>query len=206
MAGGGYEGVKRVLDVVVAGGALVLLLPVLALAALAVRLSIGRPVLFRQVRPGLGGRPFTLYKLRTMRDTVGPDGQPLPDAQRLTRTGRVIRALSLDELPGLVNVLRGDMSLVGPRPLLMEYLPLYSPTQARRHEVRPGLTGWAQVNGRNRISWEERLRLDTWYVDNRSLALDMKILAITLVKVMGREGISQPGHSTSEKFNGSSDS
>lgn len=194
---------KRLFDLVLAATGLLALAPVLAGVALAVRVNLGRPVLFRQVRPGLGGRPFTMLKFRTMRDAMGPDGAPLPDAERLTRLGRFLRATSLDELPELWNVLKGEMSLVGPRPLLMEYLPLYTPEQARRHEVRPGITGWAQVNGRNAIGWDEKFRLDVWYVDHRSFWLDVKILLLTLKKVFVREGISQPGRATAERFRGS---
>ncbi|HEX8694182.1 MAG TPA: sugar transferase [Longimicrobium sp.] len=194
---------KRALDVVVAAAGLVVLSPVLLGVAAAVRARLGAPVLFRQRRPGLGGRPFTLYKFRTMRHAEGPDGRTLPDAERLTPLGRFLRGASLDELPELLNVLKGDMSLVGPRPLLMEYLPLYTPEQARRHEVPPGLTGWAQVNGRNALTWEERFRLDAWYVDHASFWLDLKILAMTLGKVFRREGISHAGHATMEVFRGS---
>jgi lipopolysaccharide/colanic/teichoic acid biosynthesis glycosyltransferase len=192
------------LDVVGAVAGLVLLSPVLAATALAVRLRLGSPVLFRQERPGLHGRPFTMYKFRTMRDGVDAAGDPLPDEARLTPLGRFLRSTSLDELPELWSVLRGDMSLVGPRPLLMDYLPLYSAEQARRHEVRPGVTGWAQVNGRNALTWEEKFRLDVWYVDNQSFLLDLKIICLTLFKVIKSEGISQPGHATMERFMGSS--
>jgi lipopolysaccharide/colanic/teichoic acid biosynthesis glycosyltransferase len=194
--------VKRALDVTAAAAGLLALSPVLGLTALAVRLAVGSPVLFRQVRPGLHGRPFTMVKFRTMRDATDAAGNPLPDEERLTRVGRFLRSTSLDELPELWNVLRGEMSLVGPRPLLMEYLPLYTPEQARRHEVRPGLTGWAQVNGRNAIGWEEKFRLDVWYVDNRSTRLDLKILLLTLRKVFVREGISQQGKATMARFQG----
>jgi lipopolysaccharide/colanic/teichoic acid biosynthesis glycosyltransferase len=193
---------KRLFDVTGAGLALLLLAPLLLGVALLVRWRLGRPVLFVQERPGLHGRPFRLVKFRTMTDARGPDGTLLPDAARLPRFGRMLRATSLDELPELWNVLRGDMSLVGPRPLLMDYLPLYSPEQARRHEVRPGLTGWAAVNGRNATSWEERFRLDVWYVDHRSFRLDLKILALTLVKVVRREGISAAGEATMPPFRG----
>jgi lipopolysaccharide/colanic/teichoic acid biosynthesis glycosyltransferase len=193
---------KRTLDALVASAGLVVLAPLLGLTALAVRLSIGSPVLFRQTRPGLHGRPFTLLKFRTMRDAQDSHGNPLPDEARLTHLGAFLRSTSLDELPELWNVLRGEMSLVGPRPLLMEYLPLYTPEQARRHEVRPGITGWAQVNGRNAISWEEKFRLDVWYVDHRTLRLDLKILLLTLKQVFRREGISQQGHVTMERFRG----
>ncbi|HET8655869.1 MAG TPA: sugar transferase [Longimicrobiaceae bacterium] len=194
---------KRLLDVVVSATVLLLLSPVLLATALAVRLGIGSPVLFRQERPGLHGRPFTMVKFRTMRDAVDRAGHPLPDAARLTRLGRVLRSTSLDELPELWNVLRGEMSLVGPRPLLMEYLPLYTAEQARRHDVRPGVTGWAQVNGRNALSWEEKFALDVWYVDHRSFRLDLEILLLTAKKVFAREGISQQGQATAERFRGS---
>jgi lipopolysaccharide/colanic/teichoic acid biosynthesis glycosyltransferase len=193
---------KRTFDVFAALVLLVVLSPLLLGTAAAVRLMLGSPVLFRQVRPGLRQRPFVLYKFRSMRDL--PAGSPpVPDAERLTRFGRLLRSTSLDELPELINVLRGDMSLVGPRPLLMEYLPLYSPEQARRHDVRPGVTGWAQVNGRNAVSWEERFRLDTWYVDHHSFLLDLKILLLTVKKVLVREGIAQHGQATMERFRGS---
>lgn len=182
-------------------GLLFLALPLAGLALL-VRLKLGSPVLFSQQRPGLHGKPFTMHKLRTMRDAVDSHGQLLPDSERMTPLGRFLRASSLDELPGLLNVLRGDMSLVGPRPLLVEYLDRYTPQQARRHEVRPGITGWAQVNGRNAISWEEKFKLDVWYVDNRSFALDMKILWMTVQKVFKREGISAAGEVTMSKFEG----
>jgi sugar transferase EpsL len=195
---------KRTLDALAASAGLVVLAPLLAATALAVRLAIGSPVLFRQTRPGLHGRPFTLLKFRTMRDAQDSHGNPLPDEARLTRLGALLRSTSLDELPELWNVLRGEMSLVGPRPLLMEYLPLYTPEQARRHEVRPGITGWAQVNGRNAIAWEEKFRLDVWYVDHRTLRLDLKILLLTLKQVFRREGISQQGHVTMERFRGTS--
>jgi lipopolysaccharide/colanic/teichoic acid biosynthesis glycosyltransferase len=193
---------KRALDLLAALLALALLAAVIAAVAVAVRVLLGSPVLFRQPRPGLHGRPFTMLKFRTMRDAVGRDGQPLPDAERLTRFGRLLRATSLDELPELWNVLVGDMSLVGPRPLLMEYLPLYSAEQARRHDVRPGITGWAQVNGRNAISWEQKFALDVWYVDHWTLGLDLRILALTVAKVLHAEGISQDNHVTAEKFRG----
>jgi lipopolysaccharide/colanic/teichoic acid biosynthesis glycosyltransferase len=195
--------VKRLLDVVVSATVLLVLSPVLLATALAVRVGIGSPVLFRQERPGLHGRPFTMVKFRTMRDAVDRAGHPLPDAARLTRLGRVLRSTSLDELPELWNVLRGEMSLVGPRPLLMEYLPLYTAEQARRHDVRPGVTGWAQVNGRNALSWEEKFALDVWYVDHRSFRLDLEILLLTVKKVFVREGISQQGQATAERFRGS---
>jgi lipopolysaccharide/colanic/teichoic acid biosynthesis glycosyltransferase len=195
--------VKRLFDFVAASLALLMLaLPLLALAWV-IRRKLGSPVLFRQVRPGLQGRPFTMVKFRTMTDDRGPDGALLPDARRLTPFGRFLRASSLDELPELWNVLKGDMSLVGPRPLLMEYLPLYTPEQARRHEVRPGITGWAQVNGRNAISWANKFALDVWYVDHRSLWLDLQILWRTVRKVLVRDGISAEGEATMPKFTGS---
>jgi lipopolysaccharide/colanic/teichoic acid biosynthesis glycosyltransferase len=194
---------KRLFDLVLAFGALlVFCLPLLVLVCL-IRGKLGSPVLFKQVRPGLYGRPFTMVKFRTMTDERGGDGALLPDAQRMTPLGRFLRASSLDELPELWNVLCGDMSLVGPRPLLMEYLPLYSIEQARRHELRPGITGWAQVNGRNAISWQEKFKLDVWYVDNRSLWLDIKILWMTVRKVLTRDGISAAGEVTMSKFTGS---
>lgn len=194
---------KRVLDVLVATTIFVLFLPVLFITAILVLANLGRPVLFRQKRPGLGGRPFRMIKFRTMSSAVNKRGEPLTDEQRLTRFGRMLRATSLDELPELWNIIRGDMSLVGPRPLLMQYLPLYSPDQARRHEVRPGLTGWAQVNGRNALSWEEKFELDTWYVENRSFLLDLRILALTALKVIRRDGISAEGEATMPAFEGS---
>jgi len=193
---------KRLFDILGAALALLLLtLPLLALVLL-VRRKLGHPAFFRQTRPGLHGRPFQMIKLRTMTDARGPDGALLSDAERLTPFGRFLRASSLDELPELWNVLKGDMSLVGPRPLLMEYLPLYSPEQARRHEVRPGITGWAQVNGRNAIGWEEKFALDVWYVDHRSLWLDLKILWLTVKKVLVRHGISAEGEATMARFTG----
>jgi len=193
---------KRAFDIVVAALLLVLLAPLMALTALAVRIRLGRPVIFVQPRPGKGGRIFRLYKFRTMREVHGPDGAPLPDAERLTGLGRVLRASSLDELPELWNVLRGDMSLVGPRPLLVEYLDRYSPRQARRHEVRPGITGLAQVGGRNLLGWDERLELDVRYVDERTFWLDLKILLLTLGTVVRREGITGEGHATMPEFTG----
>lgn len=193
---------KRALDILGAMVGLVLLSPVLAGIALLVRRQMGRPVLFRQIRPGLNGRPFAMVKFRTMLEATDAHGRPLPDAERLTGLGRFLRASSLDELPELWNVLRGDMSLVGPRPLLTEYLPLYTPFQARRHEVRPGITGWAQVNGRNALSWDEKFALDVWYVENRSLWLDLRILWLTVRKVVRREGISAAGDATMPRFTG----
>ncbi len=178
------------------------ILPVSILCALLVRVFLGSPVLFKQIRPGLNGKPFTMYKFRTMTDGRDASGGFLPDALRLTGFGRFLRRTSLDELPELLNVLKGEMSLAGPRPLLMEYLPLYSPEQARRHEVKPGITGWAQVNGRNKIGWEDKFRLDVWYVDRRSFFLDIKILWMTVIKVLRSEGISQQDSATAEKFRG----
>ncbi|MGE4292205.1 MAG: sugar transferase [Desulfovibrio sp.] len=194
---------KRLLDLSASLAALALLWPVMLAVALLVRARLGRGVLFRQVRPGLHGKPFTMYKFRTMREATGPNGQPLPDCERLTPLGRFLRSTSLDELPELYNVLRGDMSLVGPRPLLMQYLRRYTPEQARRMEVRPGITGWAQVRGRNALSWEERFSLDVWYVDHHSLRLDLKILLLTVASVARREGVCQPGHATMTEFMGS---
>jgi sugar transferase EpsL len=194
---------KRVFDVVVSATALVVLAPVMGLIALLVWRTMGRPVLFRHVRPGLHGKPFVMYKFRTMRDLRDAEGNLLPDEARLTPFGRWLRTTSLDELPELVNVLRGEMSLVGPRPLLMEYLERYTPEQARRHEVKPGITGWAQIHGRNNLSWDERFKLDVWYVDNWSLWLDVKILWRTLWMVLRREGISAQGHATMPEFRGS---
>lgn len=194
---------KRVCDVVLASVALVLLSPVIGVLAILIRIKLGSPVLFRQVRPGLHGQPFCMVKFRTMRDAYDAKGNPLPDAERLTPFGRWLRGSSLDELPELWNVLKGEMSLVGPRPLLMEYLPLYTPAQARRHEVRPGITGHAQINGRNAISWEDKFALDTWYVEHRSLLLDFKIMFGTVKKVLVRDGISAEGEATVSKFTGS---
>jgi len=194
---------KRLLDVLIAGFALFVLCIPLLLLLLLVRMKLGTPALFSQLRPGRHGRPFRMYKLRSMTDARDADGKLLPDSERLTRFGRFLRSTSLDELPELWNVLKGEMSLVGPRPLLMEYLPLYSAEQARRHEVRPGLTGWAQVNGRNALDWEDRFRLDVWYVDNQTMSLDLRILWLTLRKVFAREGISAAGEATMTRFTGS---
>lgn len=196
------QAIKRVVDIVGASVGIILFAPVMLVVALLVLLTMGRPVLFRQQRPGLRGKPFTLYKFRTMRDARTPSGELLPDELRLTTFGKWLRSTSLDELPELFNVLKGEMSLVGPRPLLMEYLPRYSPEQARRHEVKPGITGWAQVNGRNALSWEEKFRMDVWYVDNWNLWLDMKILLLTIWKVLKREGISAEGSATMPVFTG----
>jgi sugar transferase EpsL len=193
---------KRLFDIAAGVGGLVLLSPLLAVLAIGVRCGMGSPVFFRQSRPGYKGCLFTLYKFRTMRDVEGADGKPLADAERLTPLGRWMRKWSLDELPELFNVLKGDMSLVGPRPLLPQYLGRYSPEQARRHEVTPGVTGWAQINGRNAITWEEKFALDVWYVDNRSFAVDVKILAMTAWKVLGQKGISAEGEATMPEFTG----
>jgi len=193
---------KSALDHTAAAVGLLLCTPVLGAVALAIRAFLGSPVFFRQARPGRGGAPFTLVKFRTMRDTLGPDGAALPDAARITHLGRFLRSTSLDELPQLWNVLRGELSLVGPRPLLMEYLPRYSPEQARRHEVLPGITGWAQVNGRNAISWEQKFELDVWYVDHWSLWLDFRILVLTAKRVLKRDGIASAGHVTMPRFTG----
>ena len=193
---------KRVFDLALTLPGLLLISPLLLLLAMTVLLVHGRPILFRQTRPGYRGEPFDLYKFRTMKDLRGPEGELLPDEHRITTLGRWLRALSLDELPELFNVVKGEMSLVGPRPLLMQYLSRYSREQARRHDVLPGITGWAQVNGRNAVTWQEKFQLDLWYVDNWSVWLDVKILAITLWKVLKREGISQPGHATAEEFMG----
>lgn len=195
--------IKRTFDLFASASALLVFFPVLLVVAYLVRKNLGSPVLFRQVRPGLDGEPFDMIKFRTMLDAVDAQGKVLPDEVRLTSFGSFLRSTSLDELPGLWNVLKGDMSLVGPRPLLMEYLPLYSQEQARRHEVRPGITGWAQVNGRNAISWEEKFKLDVWYVDNQSLWLDIKILFFTVKKVLVRDGISAEGEATMTRFMGS---
>ena len=195
-------GVKRAFDRAAAAVGLVACAPVLAGTALAIRATLGAPVLFRQQRPGHRERPFVLIKFRTMRDATDAHGRPLPDAERLTRLGRFLRATSLDELPQLVNVVRGELSLVGPRPLLMEYLPRYTREQARRHDVMPGITGWSAINGRNSLSWADKLRLDVWYVDHWSLALDLRILAATVGHVLRRTGISQPGHATMPPFTG----
>ncbi len=197
---------KRLLDIVVAAVALVLLSPLIALVAVAIRLSLGTPVLFRQLRPGYQARPFSILKFRTMNEARDPRGGLLPDSERLVGVGRLVRRLSLDELPQLWNVLCGDMSLVGPRPLLMEYLGRYSPEQARRHKVRPGITGWAQINGRNAITWEQKFAHDVWYVDHRSFWLDLRILVTTIWRVLTRHGISQEGHATMPHFMGSAGS
>jgi sugar transferase EpsL len=195
---------KRAIDVVFANCGLVVLGPVFVMLILLVRLSIGSPVFFRQQRPGLKGAPFLLYKFRTMTDARDAQDRLLPDSERLTSVGRFLRSTSLDELPELWNVLKGDMSLVGPRPLLMQYLDRYTPEQMRRHEVKPGITGWAQINGRNALTWEEKFAHDVWYVDHASFWLDVKILTLTVGKIFRREGISQPGHATAQEFLGNS--
>jgi lipopolysaccharide/colanic/teichoic acid biosynthesis glycosyltransferase len=194
--------VKRLFDIVFSTLALTLFAPVMLIVAFFVRLNMGSPVIFRQQRPGLGGKPFMLVKFRSMRDAIGRDGTPLPDADRLTAFGKALRATSLDELPQLWCVLCGHMSLVGPRPMLMDYLPLYTPEQMRRHDVRPGITGWAQVNGRNLLSWDEKFAYDLWYVDHHSFALDMRILWMTLGRIIRRDGIDATGDATMPKFTG----
>lgn len=195
--------IKRVIDILGAGVGLLFCLPLFVIIALLIKIDSPGPVFFRQERPGFRGIPFVIYKFRTMKEAYDENGTPLPDEQRVTRLGRFLRKTSIDELPELINVLKGDMSLVGPRPLLMEYLDRYTPEQARRHEVKPGVTGWAQVNGRNLLNWEDRFKLDVWYIDNYSIWLDVKILLITLVKVLRREGISADGHVSMPKFMGS---
>ena len=198
--------VKRLFDLALTIPGIILITPLLLVVAILVRIKHGKPVLFRQTRPGYGGKPFQIYKFRSMTEAHDAQGKPLPDTQRLTRLGRFLRTTSIDELPELLNILRGEMSLVGPRPLLMQYLELYTPEQARRHEVLPGITGWAQINGRNALTWEDKFHLDVWYVDHWSLGLDIKILLLTMWKVLRREGISQPGHATAEEFTGTPDS
>lgn len=193
---------KRYIDTILSFTGLVVLSPILLIVAILIRIYLGSPILFIQVRPGLGAKPFRMVKFRTMKDAVDKNGEPLPDSERLTKFGKILRSTSLDELPELWNVLKGDMSLVGPRPLLMEYLPLYNSRQATRHNMRPGITGWAQVNGRNAISWEEKFELDAWYVENQSLFLDIKILFLTIKKVIIKEGISANEHVTTSKFTG----
>lgn len=193
---------KRALDLAVAAAALILLSPLILIIAILVRLTLGKPVLFSQDRPGYLGKPFRFYKFRTMTLVSDQQGQLLPDEDRLARLGRLLRRFSLDELPQLFNVAKGDMSLVGPRPLLMEYLPLYDARQAQRHDVKPGITGWTQVNGRNALTWEEKFDFDIWYVENQSLLLDLRILAMTLLDLFRPKGISQRGHATMPKFTG----
>lgn len=193
---------KRLLDIIIASIALILLSPLYAFVAYKVKKNLGSPVLFRQVRPGLHGKPFEMVKFRTMKDAVDEQGNLLPDSERLTAFGQMLRSTSLDEMPELWNVIKGDMSIVGPRPLLMEYLPLYSPEQAKRHDVRPGMTGHAQVNGRNAIGWEEKFKLDTWYVENQSIWLDFKIMLKTVKKVIAKDDINEAGEVTMTKFTG----
>ncbi|MEZ8879528.1 sugar transferase [Vibrio lentus] len=195
---------KRLFDTIAALFGLLILAPVILLVAWKIRKNLGSPVLFRQTRPGLNGQPFEMIKFRTMKDAVDTTGIPLPDSERMTPLGDKLRNSSVDELPELWNVLKGDMSLVGPRPLLMQYLPLYNKEQSRRHELRPGVTGWAQINGRNTLSWNDKFKLDVWYVDNRSLWLDIKIIFLTIKKVFVKEGISADGHVTIEPFKGNS--
>ncbi|WP_109441899.1 sugar transferase [Acinetobacter haemolyticus] len=194
---------KRLLDIIIASTALVLLSPLYVFVAYKVKKNLGSPILFRQTRPGLHGKPFEMIKFRTMKDAVDAQGNPLPDNERLTPFGKMLRSTSLDEMPELWNVIKGDMSVVGPRPLLMEYLPLYNKEQAKRHEVRPGMTGHAQVNGRNAISWEEKFKLDTWYVENQSIWLDFKIMLKTVKKVIAKDDINEAGEATMTKFTGS---
>lgn len=196
---------KRVFDFATALVALVVLLPLLVVLGFLIRLKMGTPIFFCQTRPGIYGQPFKLIKFRTMSDAVNSEGRLLPDDQRVTKFGGWLRSTSMDELPELWNVIRGDMSLVGPRPLLMEYLPLYTPEQARRHEVRPGITGWAQVNGRNAISWEDKFRLDVWYVDHHSIWLDLKVLFLTIWHVVSKTGVSAPGEATMPRFTGTTE-
>jgi len=197
------DAVKRTVDVLAAIIGLLVLSPVFLIISLFVMADLGRPVLFAQQRPGKNGKLFRMYKFRTMRDVVGAHGRQLPDSERLTKLGRLLRSTSLDELPQLINVLLGHMSLVGPRPLLPQYLDRYTPEQARRHDVKPGITGWAQVNGRNALTWEEKFQLDIWYVDNRGLLLDLRILLMTAAKVLKRDGITSEGHATAPEFTGS---
>jgi len=194
---------KRTVDLILGITAAILLSPILLITAILVSRKLGSPIFFTQVRPGKDGKPFKMVKFRTMRDAIDARGNPLPDAERLTPFGRRLRSTSIDELPELWNVIKGEMSLVGPRPLLMEYLPLYSPEQATRHDLKPGMTGWAQINGRNAISWEDKFKLDTWYVQHQSLWLDIKIMALTVKKVLVRDGISAEGEATMTRFTGS---
>lgn len=200
-----FDRLKRIIDLISASGLLLLLSPVIAFLSLAVWVTLGRPILFRQIRPGDKGKPFVMIKFRTMQDTQKSYGYRLPDEQRLTRFGKFFRSSSVDELPSLINVVKGEMSLVGPRPLLLDYLDRYSPRQMRRHEVRPGITGWAQINGRNGLSWPDRLEMDVWYVDHRSLGLDLKILGRTVLKTIKREGINADGFATMPEFRGTSE-
>ncbi len=198
----GIPFVKRFIDLIIAITAIIILSPVLIFISFLVFFTHGFPILYRQQRPGYGGAIFTIYKFRTMRTLTESNGQPAPDEERLTKLGAFLRSSSLDELPELINVIKGEMSLVGPRPLLVEYLPLYNVEQFGRHSVLPGITGWAQVNGRNILSWQEKFELDVWYVDNWSLWLDIKIIALSVIKVFKREGISQPGYTSAERFQG----
>lgn len=195
--------IKRLLDIIIASTALIILSPLYVFVAYKVKKNLGSPVLFRQVRPGLNGKPFEMIKFRTMKDAIDQHGHPLPDSERLTPFGKMLRSTSLDEMPELWNVIKGDMSVVGPRPLLIEYLPLYNEEQAKRHNVRPGMTGYAQVNGRNAISWEEKFKLDTWYVENQSTRLDFKIMFKTVHKVLAKDDISAEGEATMTRFMGS---
>lgn len=194
---------KRFVDIFVSACGLLILSPIILIIAWQIKRKLGSPVIFQQIRPGKNENPFNMFKFRSMRDAIDVNGNPLPDDQRMTSFGKLLRSTSLDELPGLWNVLKGDMSLVGPRPLLVEYLPLYNAEQARRHAVRPGITGWAQVNGRNAISWEDKFKLDVWYVDNQSFILDLKVLILTVKKVLVRDGITCDGEVTMSKFTGS---
>ena len=194
---------KRLIDIILSSIGLFFCFPLFLYLYIQINKNLGSPIVFKQIRPGLDGKPFTMFKFRTMRDAIDASGNLLPDAERLTPFGQKLRSTSLDELPELWNVLKGDMSLVGPRPLLMEYLPLYDKEQYRRHEMRPGITGWAQINGRNAISWEDKFKLDVWYVDNQSLKLDLKILLLTIKKVFIKEGVSSSGEVTTSKFTGS---
>jgi len=193
---------KRIIDIIGALVGLIVSAPIMVIVSLIIYLTMGGPVFFKQIRPGLNGRPFVIYKFRTMLDLRDKDGNLLPDEKRITVIGKFLRSTTLDELPEFWNVLKGDMSLVGPRPLLMEYLPRYTPEQARRHEVKPGMTGWAQINGRNAISWEEKFKLDVWYVDNWNILLDLKIIFLTILKVFKREGVSAEGYATMPEFMG----
>ena len=196
---------KRIIDIIGALVGLIVSSPIMLIVSLIIYLTMGRPVFFKQLRPGLNGKPFVIYKFRTMLDLKDKDGNLLPDEKRITAIGRFLRSTTLDELPEFWNVLKGDMSLVGPRPLLVEYLPRYTPEQARRHNVKPGMTGWAQVNGRNAITWEEKFKLDVWYVDNWNIPLDLKIIFLTILKVFKREGVSAEGYATMPEFVGSKD-
>lgn len=196
---------KRIFDLLLTIPVFIILSPVLAVLALTVRMKLGAPVFFRQLRPGLGGKPFTIFKFRTMVDKRNADGHLLPDCERMLSWGAFLREYSLDELPELYNVLKGDISIIGPRPLLMQYLGRYTPEQSRRHDVKPGITGWAQVNGRNAITWEDKFKLDVWYIDNMSLALDLKILGMTVMKVLNREGIAAKGEATMPEFMGTTE-